>query len=242
MTDISIPPMKRCTQCKIEKPATTDYFYRYKPSKDGLTAACKICIRTAQKNYLSKPGIRESRNEQGRMKRAETRDEYNRKKREDRATNPEKYREWQRVWTEKNRARRLEQSRKGTRNYTKKHPIERQVAIHRRRAHKLELPSTFTADEWRSCLAYWKHCCCICGRPAGFWHTIAIEHWIPLNSKQENNPGNVKSNVLPLCHGIDGCNNSKGTKDPIEWLIAKFGKRKAKAILKRISDYFDQLG
>lgn len=227
----------RCTKCDTEYPATTEFFYTRKQSPSGFTSRCKKCIDLSQSEYGKRPEVRERERE----RRRKTRDEYNRKKREDRAANPEKYRKWQREWEAKNLQRRREQNRKGGQVYAKSHSLERQVSIHHRRARKLGLPTTFTANEWRACLEYWHHTCAVCGRPAGFWHTLAIEHWIPLSSTQENNPGNVRSNIVPLCHGVNGCNNSKGTHDPADWLTRKFGKRKANQILKRIKAYFDQL-
>jgi len=44
--------------------------------------------------------------------------------------------------------------------------------------------------------------------------------------------------MIPLCHGLGGCNNSKSDKDPEPWLTKRFGKRKAAVILKRIHAYF----
>lgn len=51
--------------------------------------------------------------------------------------------------------------------------------------------------------------------------------------------------MVPLCHGKKGvpsgepsCNVSKHNHDPESWLVSRFGKRKARAILKRIAAYF----
>jgi hypothetical protein len=44
--------------------------------------------------------------------------------------------------------------------------------------------------------------------------------------------------MIPLCHGERGCNNLKNARMPAEWLIERFGKRKAKAILDRIEVFF----
>lgn len=52
-------------------------------------------------------------------------------------------------------------------------------------------------------------------------------------------PGTIPGNMVPLCHGMFGCNNSKADKDPEIWLIKRYGKRKATIILKRINVYFD---
>ena len=35
--------MKRCSRCKQDLPATTEYFARSKPDKDGLFSYCKKC-------------------------------------------------------------------------------------------------------------------------------------------------------------------------------------------------------
>lgn len=38
--------MKVCPRCKLQKPATTEFFYPSKRTKDGLrSGACKVCIR-----------------------------------------------------------------------------------------------------------------------------------------------------------------------------------------------------
>src|SRR6267154_1063749 len=46
MSDI---PLKRCTKCGEEFPATPEFFHRMKQSKDGLRPNCKVCMR---KNVL----------------------------------------------------------------------------------------------------------------------------------------------------------------------------------------------
>src|SRR5947208_2791061 len=41
-------PRKRCTgECKQEYPATTDYFYPQRSSKDGLTPQCRECNKAS---------------------------------------------------------------------------------------------------------------------------------------------------------------------------------------------------
>lgn len=107
-------------------------------------------------------------------------------------------------------------------------------AVYRER--KRNLPYTFTTEDWLRALEFWDHCCAICGRPRGLWHTISQDHWIPLTHPKC--PGTVPTNILPLCYGADGCNNSKGKKDPKEWLVEKFGKRRAARKLAEIEAYF----
>lgn len=38
-----IIPLKRCTKCGNEYPATTEYFHRHNVAKDKLYQQCKIC-------------------------------------------------------------------------------------------------------------------------------------------------------------------------------------------------------
>ena len=42
---------KVCSRCGEEKPLTSEYFHKYKPSKDGLRAACKECRKLETKEY-----------------------------------------------------------------------------------------------------------------------------------------------------------------------------------------------
>ena len=47
--------LKRCPKCYAELPATTKYFYIDRSRKGGLSAACKQCLRTMQReNYKRK--------------------------------------------------------------------------------------------------------------------------------------------------------------------------------------------
>ena len=79
----------------------------------------------------------------------------------------------------------------------------------------------------------------ICGRSADAECSIAADHWIPLSYKGTDNPGTVPWNILPLCHGIGGCNNHKCNRDPIEWLVEKLGEEAAMQKLAEIQAYFD---
>lgn len=108
-----------------------------------------------------------------------------------------------------------------------------------------EKPATaeyFTTQEWKRALRYFNGCCAVCGRQGKDLFgviKIAADHWIPLNSP--NCPGTVATNILPLCHGLGGCNNKKRDVLPEQWLIEQFGKRKAGQIIQRIEGYFTWL-
>lgn len=111
----------------------------------------------------------------------------------------------------------------------------------RRAARKLGLPNTFTTADWQRTLGYFNGCCAVCGHPLYDLfgtHTAAADHWIALSDPRPDNPGTVATNIVCLCHGSQGCNNSKKNHPAEKWLIERFGKRRAREILKRIETYF----
>lgn len=111
-----------------------------------------------------------------------------------------------------------------------------------RRARKTALPNTLTSEQWLRAIGYFGGCCAVCNKQLTDLfgeRTVGADHWIPLSDPRPDNPGTVATNIVPLCHGVGGCNNSKSDRDPIEWLTEKFGKRKAAQILKRINAYFE---
>lgn len=110
------------------------------------------------------------------------------------------------------------------------------AAFHRRRTRKLAIPSSFTEVDWNRALCYFEYRCAICGVYPNKKVTLAKDHWIPITST--NCPGTIPSNIVPLCHGENGCNNRKGSRDALEWLISSYGVDKANHICARINHYF----
>lgn len=119
------------------------------------------------------------------------------------------------------------------------------VRNHRRLARKRKLPNDFTPEEWRRCLDYFNHSCAVCGQTEDLWTILSQDHWVALSDS--STPGHVAANVVPLCHPRPGapasntppCNLSKGAKPAAEWLIQRYGQRKAAEILRRIEAYFE---
>lgn len=105
-----------------------------------------------------------------------------------------------------------------------------------RRSKTRQLPHTWTPEEQAFMFQYWHFACAVCGRERGFFSTLAADHWIPLSSP--DCPGTIAENMIPLCHGEGGCNNAKHARDPHEWLLEKFGPRKAAQLEKAIAAYF----
>ena len=113
----------------------------------------------------------------------------------------------------------------------------------RRRARKKQLPATLTPEQETFARRYWHGGCAVCGRHEGLWHTIALDHWFALSTSASI--GTTASNIIPLCHskkgsalaGEPGCNTNKAARDPVAWLTAKLGPRKAKTKLREIERY-----
>ncbi|MCC6615534.1 MAG: hypothetical protein IT320_18820 [Anaerolineae bacterium] len=219
MIDSSTLPEKRCTKCGETYPATAEYFNRDKRHRDGLHSWCKQCSREGSRAYHAANAERVREN-----------------KRNWREANPERHRENNRVWRNAN----LERQRERNRVWYAANPEHARAISHNREARKRGLPSTFTAEQARFALDYFHNSCAYCGRQ---FHdlfnerTLAFDHFIPLASP--DCPGTTAGNMLPVRHGVDGCNTSKGARDPEVWLIEHFGKRKACEIKAHILSYFE---
>lgn len=236
-------PVKRCTKCGAEKPHTTEHF-RAKRNQ------CRECER---KDALDRDRAnRETRRETSRQWkrnnpeknaactrrwlernpnyhaewRAANPDKVNSACRRWRAANPKIASQCARKWRETNPDK--------VRKYRKENRDTGRAHLLRRRARESSLSSTLTVEDWNAAIEAFNGRCAVCGRPPGLWHTIAADHWIPLSSNRTDNPGTAPHNIVPLCHGVDGCNNSKGNRDAGEWLASKYGDRKGRSIQKRI--------
>jgi ribosomal protein S14 len=151
-----------------------------------------------------------------------------------RRANKEKLRDYYYHYRRKKR----DDIRRNQTKYNRSHPEVRRAEGYRRKAREHGLPFAFTSADWQRALAYWGHKCAVCGRPRGFWHSLAADHWIPLADPRPDNPGTVPENILPLCHGIDGCNNFKHARNPIEWLAEYLGPKQAEEKLSEIEQFF----
>lgn len=247
--DTMSPNLKRCTVCLNEYPDTSEYFYEYQFFDSGMDDQCIGCrdvsmvTPTFHVNILNKlPKIVELK---AHIKRKKTENELREGRRTYRqqAKQDSRYKEQQRAYRKKRRQQPdYKEKQREYRKVWRKRPESRAIKkaeYQNRRARKRSLPYAFTRYDWQRAMEYFNHRCAICDRPRGLWHMIAPDHWIALADPRPDNPGTVAWNIVPLCHGVDGCNNSKNGKVAEEWLIEQFGKRKAKKILERISAYFE---
>lgn len=204
---------KHCPKCDKDYPATNEYWVKSKKTIDGFVGHCKNCIK---------------------QWRDENSDVFKQYGAEYRETHRDKARETTQEWRENNRDR----DRENSNNWRKRNPERAQLRSRRHDAKKRELPIDFTNDDWIKAVNHFGGKCAVCERFPGLWRKLSADHWIPLVSP--DCPGTVPHNMIPLCHGIDGCNNSKNEADPLEWLIRKFGKQKGKRKFDDIQDYLNK--
>lgn len=253
MSDASIPP-KQC-KCGREFPATSEYFSVDKRNKDGLGASCRLCER--ERSVIKMRKYRalnpEKARDEARAYRAKNRLRLRENESRRRLENPERRLTYHREWRKRNPQKTSEYSarykqkhpekvKENQRNYRQNHPEKNRLKSHNHRARVAELPFDFTDTDWQRAVDYFHGCCVVCGRQGKDLlgtHILAIEHWIALEDKRPDNPGTVPTNIVPMCHGQNGCNNSKHNYDPIDWLHHKFGRYKAKKIIERVETYFE---
>lgn len=236
--------MLSCRVCGESKLATDFGKEKRAKTRGYRETACKSCKKLAHKAW--RMAHRAHVNAYGRKTAAQWRSAHpeeakrksKRKSIEFRAKNPTYMAEWYKNNPEKKRA--------AEHRFAQRHPEQvkikkRRLSVRyylRKRARNHGLAATFTRADEAFCRAYFHYACAVCGNEEGFQWTIAMDHWIPLSS--DDCPGSIATNMIPLCHGVRGCNNtSKRHKLPETWLIERFGPRKASQILKKIRAYFD---
>ncbi|MFA6270737.1 MAG: hypothetical protein WC657_06055 [Candidatus Paceibacterota bacterium] len=97
-------------------------------------------------------------------------------------------------------------------------------------------PVDYNGLDWQKTLEFFEYKCVVCGEEDGMFTSLSIDHWIPISDKRS--PGHVPWNIIPLCHGLGGCNNSKRNRDPEIWLKLRVGNTNALCVSGRIQEFF----
>ena len=212
-------------------PETLEYFAKDHAS---LRADCRVCMRVAKGKYRERN--REALRVESRTYRADNREKISETQHRyyevNHANLSQKHAEY--------RAEHRDSMRKATSDWYRDNKERARVISSRKRARRRGLPNTLASSDWQNAIDYFNGCCAVCGRQLYDLmgtHKPAADHWIPLSSP--DCPGTVVGNMLPLCHGENGCNNRKSKRAPLEFLETEFGKRRAKQILARINAYFE---
>ncbi len=204
--------MKRCTECKLEKPLTS--FNKQASGKYGVRSKCKACRKASRaknatenrkkKNakYRRDSEYRQRAKDRAKKRREgfsqEEREKANARRRERYALAPEKRRAANREWCSAN-------------------PDKVLAQVHRRLAKKRGAPS----DGWRHREVFesagWR--CFYCGidveqrqdTKTAQTNEAQADHFKPLSRGGTNE----RSNIVCSC-GL--CNQRKGSKDPFEFI------------------------
>jgi hypothetical protein len=253
--------LKRCSKCKIIYPATAEYFYHADRWQDGFNIHCKHCL------YRKKRSLATIERIQCKLLRSRLIDRGLRfcPKCEEIKPNTDEYYyasstslgSWcKRCENAKNRINSFgaygkakaagkidyEKRRADSRDWKRRNRHKTRLEWHIYQSRKAELPANFKPIDWQRALNYFNGCCAVCDRQLNDLlgdYPAQADHWIPMSNP--DCPGTVPTNIVPLCGQRGGCNQLKGTKHPREWLIERYGKRRALQILDRIDTYFRSL-
>lgn len=239
-------PLKCCTICGNEFPATLEHFYKTGGKKEGLRPTCKRCTIEQAKRTRDPEKLREyhkkwsqenreKRRQSCRDWRSRNIDEQREREKRVKRNDPNRVAKV-RAWEAKNFERNLKNRREGRKKYAKENGGKLRAAWHRYESRKRGLPDDFTESDWQFALDHFYGRCAVCGRPPGFFHKLALDHWIPISDP--DCPGTVPHNIVPLCHGVGGCNNRKRHTKPQEWLKQNYGAKEARAISNRVHGFF----
>lgn len=197
-------PLRRCSKCGNEFPATTEYFYK---AGKWLRPECICCSREYRRNY-NKTHLEGSRIRLQRWRNRHPEENRERSRRY-KSNNLEKVRESSRRYHRENR----EKERLYQRRRYKQFPEMARAKFHRRRLREQSSGEHFTASDIRLQIKAQtdkkgRLRCWWCGKVVkGSYH---IDHVIPLDKGGSNGANNI----------VISCprdNDSKGTKTIFEW-------------------------
>ena len=249
--------MKQCYRCHKHFPQTEEYF---RLRHDGIYHSyCRECEKEYQRTYRQQNKAKAKQyahqyyeDNKGQIKErvheytVNNKEQINIKARQYYLTHRDHIRVRAKAYYYQNKHQISEKARavpkETRRKLYKQNTTQAKLRYFRRVSNKQKLTCRYSKQDWEYAMAYFHGCCAVCGRQLNDLfgdHTAAMDHWIPLSSP--DCPGTIPENIVPLCHGLNGCNNSKGAKDPYQWVLEKFSPREAKNILNRIAQYFSSL-
>ncbi|MBZ0280236.1 MAG: HNH endonuclease [Anaerolineae bacterium] len=257
---------KQCSKCKIEKPATTEFFVIDKRKRYGVGSRCRECVRETARERYKQPDFRP------RKLTPEAQVRKNAKRREKRATDP-KFREHERL---QRLARDPEKRKVSDRKYREKNREKITIAQRERRKQnpekfretnrrwieanpekaKLLVKRSMQKNPERVRLVSQQHR----ARKRNLPNSLNQDEWnYALNwfgacAYCGNKPKELRElqadHIVPLadpqCLGTvrenivpacKTCNSSKCNRPLADWLKWRFGSRHADRVLELVSDY-----
>lgn len=180
--------IKTCRICSIDYPATTEYFYKNKSSKDGLHSWCKYC--TKEKSLKRFEDNRKEDNERRKRWYEENKEHTLKRQKVSNENNKESNKINQSIW------------RKENKDKVKIYNLDR----------KLHKKHDITTIEWEICREYFNFECGYCG----ISEIEAKEKYGQNLHKDHANPNGTNdiSNCIPACKS---CNSSKHDSELTDW-------------------------
>jgi len=201
MSNDSIP-LKRCSKCKHEFPATPTYFHKDKKGFMGCASRCKPCARNVATDwYLTNP-------EKATNTRATYRKAHREQRREYIQLHAAEYKQYNRESYHRHSTRRKQQVRRWILANPDKRKQIVTLANHRRRTRLRNAQGSHTATDIDCLYINQRGLCVYCGCKLN--NKYHVDHVIPLSRGGSNNPDNL---VLACAH----CNTSKRDKLISEW-------------------------
>jgi 5-methylcytosine-specific restriction endonuclease McrA len=213
----SLPqPLKRCSKCGEEKPATTEFFRPRPTAKDGLRNECRVCIAEYEKEYRATHAEKIAKVLSDYYQ--EHKEYLKHVNREWALNHPEVVRVYKQNYEMRNpdNNKRYYQENKdkviaAQREYRKNHPpspLKLKAGKQRRRARILGGGGSFTEQDELAQYDRQHGKCYWCGKKVG--KKYHVDHVQPLSRGGTNYP----SNIVIAC---PTCNLSKSDKLPHEW-------------------------
>lgn len=201
---------RTCQQWQCQKA-----FSRDAKGANGLSARCKVCVKSYQQAHIDR--INERRKEN----RHEKSDHYNAVHRAYHHKHPEKKRASDRKHRQKNlaylqeinKAYRMEKKndkaymerrKKYNQEYIRLHPEKSAQYFNNRRARVEQAEGSFTSKEWKNLCKHYNYTCLCCKRREPEIK-LTVDHVIPLSASGSN----FITNIQPLCQS---CNFTKQVK------------------------------
>lgn len=196
--------MKRiCTGCKQELPAASEYFHK---KNGGFATRCKNCIKEYYQRYYkdNHERVLDKKNEQSKEYYDKNKEMISSRRKQQYKEGSTAKREWSFKYYKSNREKLL---RKRKEYLNTEEGWSKKVAFDQlRRSRGNELPSNFSAVDWKNCKEHFDNKCAYCTQEI----PLTREHFIPLVSGGEY----TINNIIPACKS---CNSSKKNSDFFNW-------------------------
>lgn len=202
-------PMKRCSKCGVEYPATKDNFCKDKNRKDGWYPYCRRCHRKTPLPEVLPPDMK--RCSRCKVVKPKTSEFFSPRKSRGsgfdsrcRVCGTERYRDW--------RLNNPERMKRAELKWRGEHPEKIRKYSNDRKSIKNGLPGVFTQSEIEAQLKRQKGKCYYadCGH-CDIRNSYEIEHVTPITRPGSRND---MSNIVLACRS---CNSKKKDKLPHEW-------------------------